>query len=132
VSRSPHRNPQYVFALARQRGFTLVEVLVALAVVALALSAGARAIGALWNDSNRQERAVLGQICAENALNTISLRGRFPDVGSQVTTCTQAGRSFSVTTNVQKTPNPNFRRVDANVTDDDGAVLRLTTIFGNL
>jgi general secretion pathway protein I len=132
VSQFPYRNSQYEVVLVRQRGFTLVEVLVALAVVALALSAGARAIGALWNDSKRQERAILGQICAENVLNTISLRGRFPDLGSQVITCSQAGRFFSVTTNVQKTPNPNFRRVDANVTDEDGAVLRLTTIFGNL
>lgn len=118
--------------LRQQKGFTLVEVLVALAIVGLALAAGTRAVGALWQDAERQERVLLGQICAANSLNQILLTGRFPDLGVREARCEQGGRTFVVATEAQTTPNPNFRRVDANVSDGDGAVVRLTTIFGNL
>ena len=53
---------------AAQRGFTLVEVLVALGIVAIALMAGLQATTALTRNALRQSDIVLAQLCAENEL----------------------------------------------------------------
>ena len=50
------------------RGFTLIEVLVALGIVAIALVAGLQASAALTNNAQRQTDALLAQMCAENEL----------------------------------------------------------------
>ncbi|NDB01935.1 MAG: prepilin-type N-terminal cleavage/methylation domain-containing protein, partial [Betaproteobacteria bacterium] len=50
------------------RGFTLVEVLVALGIVAIALTAGLQATAALTRNAQRQIDNTLAQLCAENAL----------------------------------------------------------------
>ena len=55
------------------RGFTLVEVLVALAITAIALMAGAQATGALMLNAARQSEVLLAHLCAENALVTVRL-----------------------------------------------------------
>ena len=49
-------------------GFTLVEVLVALAIVAIALLAGTRAASTLTSNAQRQTDIVLAHLCAENEL----------------------------------------------------------------
>ncbi|OZA53984.1 MAG: type II secretion system protein GspI, partial [Acidovorax sp. 17-64-282] len=51
---------------APERGFTLVEVLVALGIVAIALMAGLQATTALTRNAQRQSDIVLAQLCAEN------------------------------------------------------------------
>ena len=101
----------------RTRGFTLIEVLVALAIVAIALAAGVQASNALIHNAQRQGDTLLAQLCAENELVRMRLSRQMPGVGDTVTTCEQAGRSFGVTLSVFVTPNPNFRRVVAHVRD---------------
>jgi len=113
-----------------QRGFTLVEVLVALSIVAIALMAGVQATAALTKHAQRQSDMVLAQLCAENVLVKIRLARQMPDVGDSTVACEQAGRNLSVALAVRPTPNPNFRRVDARVQDGDANLWRLTTIVG--
>lgn len=113
-----------------QRGFTLIEVLVALGIVAIALVAGLQATTALTNNAMRQSDVLLAHICAENQLVKVRLARQLPDVGDSSVPCEQAGRSFTVNVGVLPTPNPSFRRVDAQVMDGDSPVLRLSTIVG--
>jgi general secretion pathway protein I len=114
----------------RLQGFTLVEVLVALTIVGVALLAGLKASGALTLHAQRQSDMLLGQLCAENALQEIRLSRQMPGVGETSRECVQAGQTFALTLNVQPTPNPNFVRVDAQVRTADEPVLRLSTIMG--
>lgn len=111
-------------------GFTLVEVLVGLGIVAIALIAGLQASAALTRDAERQADRVLAQLCAKNSLAKIRLERQFPDVGESTTICHQAHRAFDVHLRVQTTPNPGFRRVDVRVTRDDFHILQLSTIAG--
>ena len=114
----------------RLHGFTLVEVLVALGIVAVALIAGLQASTALTNNAERQADRVLAQLCAQNALAQIRLARQLPDVGSSEATCTQAGRTLALRIQVQPTPNPNFRRVDARIAHADQHLLQLSTVVG--
>lgn len=114
----------------RERGFTLIEVLVALGIVAITLVAGLQATMALTNNAQRQSDMLLAQICAENELVRVRLSRQLPAIGDAGFACQQAGREFAGTLSVQATPNPNFRRVDAQVRDGDFMVLRLATIVG--
>lgn len=110
-------------------GFTLVEVLVALTVVAVALIASGQAASALIRASSRQQDILLGQLCAENQLVALRLASTMPPVGDSETACQQAGRNFTVKTTVMPTPNPNFVRVDAQAFDNERPLLRLSTIM---
>ena len=111
-------------------GFTLVEVLVALAIVATTLIAGAQATSAMTRMAERQSDRVLAQLCAENSLTQIRLERSFPNVGENTSPCEQAGRSLQVQLVVQPTPNPNFRRVQALVSRDNTHLLELGTVVG--
>lgn len=122
--------PPFGSRLQCQRGFTLVEVLVALAIVAIALMAGLQATSALTRNALRQSDILLAQLCAENELVKARLSRQLPGVGDSVQPCEQAGRQFSVAVIVRPTPNPSFRRVDAQVLDGDSSVLRISTIVG--
>ena len=116
--------------MSQVRGFTLVEVLVALAIVAVALAAGARAAGALTDNADRLQQVLAAQWCADNQLTNLRLAHNLPGIGDTDFSCDQLGRSYSGKLVTRPTPNPNFRRVDAVLSDDDGHVLvTLTTVL---
>jgi len=116
------------------RGFTLIEVLVALAIVAIALAAGVQDSNALLHNAQRQSDTLLAQLCAENELVRMRLSKQMPGVGDSDFTCEQAGRIFGGTLSVFVTPNPSFRRVEAHVRDAADAtalpLLTVTTVVG--
>jgi general secretion pathway protein I len=108
----------------------LIEVLVALGIVAIALLAGLKATGSLSRNAERQTTAMLGQICVENELIRLRLQRQLPDTGNSQIECLQAGHALQVNLSVRPTPNPNFRRVDARVLAQDEYVLQLSTLMG--
>ncbi|HSX94158.1 MAG TPA: type II secretion system minor pseudopilin GspI [Hydrogenophaga sp.] len=116
------------------RGFTLIEVLVALGVVALTLTTGLQASSALTRTAERQTEQWLATLCAENALTALRLQRQLPGTGDTDAVCEQAGHALRVRVSVLPTPNPNFRRVDATVirgTDGSGTrLLTLSTVQG--
>jgi general secretion pathway protein I len=114
----------------RDAGFTLIEVLVAVAIVAVTLGAGLKAAGALTNNAQRLADVSAAQWCADNQLTGLKLSGQFPSVGDTRFACEQLGRTYAGRLTVRPTPNPNFRRVDAHMADDAGQpLLTLSTVL---
>lgn len=107
----------------KPRGFTLVEVLVAVAIVAVALGAGMRAAASLTDNAQRLSDVVSAQWCADNQLAGLRLTHQFPGIGDSEFGCDQLGRSYAGQLRTRTTPNPNFRRIDAAVSDPQGRVL---------
>ena len=111
-------------------GFTLIEVLVALAIVAIALGAGMKAAGSLAGNAQRLAEVSAAQWCAENQLTELRLARQFPGIGDTDFACEQLGVRYNGLLKVRPTPNPNFRRVDAVVSDTAGlTLLVLSTIL---
>jgi general secretion pathway protein I len=89
-----------------------------------------KASGALTLHAQRQTDVLLGQMCVENALHQMRLSRQMPGVGQSSRECPQGTQTYTVTLDVQPTPNPNFVRVDTLVRNATEPVLRLTTIVG--
>ena len=88
------------------RGFTLVEVLVALVIVAVTLGAGIQAAGALTRNAQRLAEMSEAQWCADNHLAGLRLSRQFPSVGDFEFQCEQLGRRYVGRLVVRPTPNP--------------------------
>ena len=112
------------------RGFTLIEVMVALGMVAIALVAGLKATAALTDNARRQGDMLLAQACADNALAAVRLTPGLPGLGETSTSCRQGEQAFEVLLLVAPTPNPNFRRVDARVRRGAEGLLQMSTVVG--
>ena len=117
----------------REHGFTMIEVLVALAIIAVALAASLRAVGMLANDEAELHRRLLAGWSADNALTELRLAREWPELGTQTSDCSQGNLPLTCTERVTATPNPIFRRVEVSVTTPgrSGSLAHLVTVVAN-
>jgi general secretion pathway protein I len=104
---------------ARQRGFTLLEVLVALVIVGTALGAALRAVGSLAANGSSLRASMMATWSAENRLVQIRIEKLFPDIGKRSFACPQADLHLMCEEEVRITPNPRLREINVSVFDVD-------------
>jgi general secretion pathway protein I len=97
------------------RGFTLIEVLVALGIIAIALMAALRATGQLTEHTQELSLRNLAVYSADNRMSELRLQRTAPGLGIQVFACPQANRAFECEQRVTATPNTFFVRVEVSV-----------------
>lgn len=109
----------------RGAGFTLIEMLVALAIVSVALIAAARAGAMMIDTSGALQQRLLAEWTAQNRLSEHVARGDWPEPGSAEGASEQDGMQLTWRETVSSTPNPDFRRIEIRVfaAGDDGHVL---------
>jgi general secretion pathway protein I len=113
-------------------GFTLVEVLVALTIVAVALLACVRAVGVMAQSGNELERRLLAQLSARNQLALLRATRAFPSLGVTSFACPQGALALRCEQETQTTPNEFFRRVQVRVTLESEPDHRLADLVGIL
>ena len=97
------------------RGFTLVEVVVALAIVAIGMLAVFKTIGDTVNNvATLRDRSFAAWI-ADNRITELRLSGQMPSVDETTGDLEYAGRRWHWVTRVSQTPVEGLRRVDVRV-----------------
>ena len=113
----------------RRNGFTLVEVLVALAIISIALLAALRVAGGGTNSVGDLRGRLLAGWVAQDVLALQRARGEWPSPGILSGIQSQGGFEFAWREEVVTTPNSAFRRVEIRVfaaTGGDHALAHLT------
>ena len=110
-------------------GFTLVEVLVAVAILAVALAATSRAASVATDGALETRQRLLATWAAQNRVAELRARRIFPPPASTRLSTTQGGAAFVIDETVSETPNPVIRKVELAVGDarrPDRTLARLT------
>lgn len=115
----------------RAAGFTLIEILIALAILAVALAATTRAAGVATDASLETRQRLLATWAAENRVAEIRARRLFPSPATATMIAEQGGLALTIEEVVTDTPNPAMRRVDLAVADarDPKRVLSRLTAY---
>jgi general secretion pathway protein I len=120
--------------MTRKRGFTLIEILVALAIIAVALAAGMRALAQSADSATALKARTLALWVAQNRLAAAQVATPWPALGRYRGDAMQAGAQFLWREVVTATPNPAFRRIEITVMEPDRPeyqVARLVGFIGN-
>ncbi len=102
-------------ARSTSTGFTLLEVLVALAILALALSAAIRAAGSYAGNQAYLQERTLAHWVARNALTELQLEPRWPGIGRRSGDARMAGQQFEWRADIAQSPDEDLRRVEVSV-----------------
>ena len=105
----------------RTRGFTLLEVLVALVIIGVALAAAMRGAMSVTSTADYSRQKLLAILVAENRLLELRLARDKLEPGEDIAPCEQGGITFTCAQAVKPTPNPFFRRIEVRVSRSDDA-----------
>jgi general secretion pathway protein I len=115
-----------------QRGFTLLEVMVALVIVALGLMAAFGQVNQTLTVASRLREKTLAHWVAMNEMTRLRLLGEFPAIGTRSDEVEMARTTWRYTIKVVKTPLDALRRVDISIAFADRPDSVVTTLTGFL
>lgn len=97
------------------RGFTLLEILVALAVLAIALTATARGMGMAIDTTAALRDRTLARWVAEDRLTQLELGREWPALDTKEGDADMGGRAFRWRQQTSTTPVARMRRVEVSI-----------------
>jgi general secretion pathway protein I len=113
------------------RGFSLLEMLVALAIVSIGLIAALRATGVGTEGVGEYRDRMLALWLAQNIVSERTARQDWPTPAVVSNDEEFAGHRFVVRQEIKTTPNPQFRRLDVSVStrEEPGRTLQRSVAF---
>lgn len=100
------------------RGFTLLEVMVALAIVSIGLIAVSNAVIQMAHSTSVLRERALADWIAMNEISAIRISGEFPEVGNFNDTVEFAGRRWRWDARISETGVSGLRRIDMSVAEE--------------
>ncbi|MCK0152433.1 type II secretion system minor pseudopilin GspI [Alcanivorax sp. S6407] len=101
--------------IRRQGGFTLIEVLIAVSILALVMVTLGQTLGASARAYTNINETHLGFLVASDKLVEMQVYQQWPPTGQSDSEVTRNGRDWWIETIVSEGPYPDTRRVDINV-----------------
>ena len=95
----------------KQQGFSLIEVLIGLSILAIALMAGVKALTQSIQTQTTVQQQYLAMLSANDALNKLYLQKVWPEFEIYQANCSQLNVPLVCIRSTFATPNPLFRRV---------------------
>jgi general secretion pathway protein I len=109
-----------MFALRRDAGFTLIEMVVALAIFSLAALALLRLQGASVRGTAELSDRAIGQIVVRNLMVEALIDEKIPVIGETSGAVTNGGRVWRWLQTIKRTEDPRILRYDIAVVDAYG------------
>lgn len=129
MARMSTRNP-VLRHVSRSRGFTLLEVMVALAIVALSLTAVAASMNQMIGSATTMQERTYASWIAQNKIAEMRLANVMPEVSTTSGDVEFGNTRWIWRAVVSETGVPNFRRIDVTVSrEDDEYEIRTVTGF---
>lgn len=97
----------------KQTGFTLVEVMVALAIIGIALGATVQAVSVANNNAANLSQQTLARWVAMNQIVRVQMSGEFPNIGKTSGTEEMANATWHWQVEVMKTQDTQLRQLQA-------------------
>lgn len=122
--------------MKKKRGFTLVEVMVALVIFAVLSVTLLMRIGDNIRAEHYLQEKTLAGVVAQNALANLRIKKDWSAVANKTDTVTMADQDWTVKVEVSDTKNENLRLVKVHVgpkaqfSSKDNAIVTLTTYLG--
>lgn len=116
----------------RQRGFTLIEVMVALVIVALSLATVSAAISQMADAAISMQQRTYASWIAQNKIAEMRLANTIPEVSETDGDIVYAGREWLWTATVLETGVENLFRVDVSISlaDNDTHIRTVSGFIG--
>ena len=114
------------------KGFTLLEVLIALTIIALSLGALISTSGSQASSAAYLKQKTIAHWVAMNEITQLQLENAFPGKGDTKGSTPMAGAEWYWTRSVKETEDENSRQVEIRVFLDEARESSLTTLIGYL